>query len=144
MMKKGTVLFFKEKVIFRLMNREKLQQWIRKAVKQEGYNLGCINFIFCSDPYLRKLNKDYLKHDYFTDIVTFDNSSEKKLIEGDIFISIDRVRINAALYNVSFKEELQRVMIHGVLHLTGYTDKNSKEKMNMRKREDFWLMKRGF
>lgn len=143
-MKKGSVLFFKEKVKVRLMNREKLQHWIKKAVKQEGCVLGCINFIFCSDPYLRQLNKNYLKHDYFTDIVTFDNSTEKKIIEGDVFISIDRVRINSALYNVSFKEELQRVMIHGVLHLTGYSDKNSGEKINMKKREDYWLEKRGF
>ena len=143
-MEKESVLFFKENVTFRLMNRDKLQHWIHNAIKQEGYKLRCINFIFCSDPYLRKLNKIYLMHDYFTDIVTFDNSTEKKIIEGDVFISIDRVKINATLYNVSFNEELQRVMIHGVLHLTGYSDKNSKEKINMKKRENFWLLKRGF
>ncbi len=101
---------------------------------------GDITFVFCSDDYLLKLNKDYLQHDYFTDIITFDYC-EKNIISGDIFISIDRIKENARQYNVTFENELQRVMIHGVLHLVGYKDKSEEEKKIMREKENFYLNK---
>lgn len=138
------ILFFKEKIKFRFTMQENIRHWIKKMIKKEGAALSNINFIFCSDSYLRKINKEYLKHDYFTDIITFDNSNSKKQVDGDIFISIDRININSKIYNASFNDELQRVIAHGVLHLLGYEDKNSADKKIMRKREDFWLKERNF
>jgi probable rRNA maturation factor len=136
--------FFKESVIFRFLNKSEIQKWILGTVKKEKKSVENLNIIFCSDKNLRKINKTYLKHDYFTDIVTFDNSTSKSKIEGDIFISVDRVKINAKTYGVSFKDELHRVMIHGVLHLLGYTDKNVKSQQEMRLKEDHYLSKRNF
>jgi len=97
-----------------------------------------LNYIFCSDTYLHKINLEYLKHDTLTDIITFDYS-EKKQISGDIFISIDRIKENAPKFNQSTDIELNRVLIHGVLHLLGYKDKTPKEKETMRAKEDFYL-----
>lgn len=130
---------FKEDVTFRLTKRKTQELWIRQIIRKEGFKEDAINFIFCTDRYLRKINKQYLGHDYFTDIVTFDNSVLPKTISGDIYISIDRVKINANTYEISFNNELHRVMAHGVLHLVGYGDKNVKAKKVMREREDFWL-----
>ena len=110
------------------------------AVKKEGYAAHYIQFVFCSDVYLLELNQQYLHHDTLTDIITFDYREGKK-ISGDIFISIDRVRENAGKFNVLFKEELHRVMIHGILHLCGYKDKDKKSKMLMTEKEDFYLRK---
>ena len=141
-MKNPPIHFFKETVIFRFNNKTEIQEWIIKAIKSEKKSLENLNFIFCSDKHLRKINKTYLNHDYFTDIITFDNSSAKGEIEGDIFISIDRVLINAKAFKVSFKDELHRVIIHGVLHLLGYSDKTDKSQKEMRAMEDRWLAKR--
>ena len=140
----STIFFFKEEIKFTLSDRDKLKKWILKIIKNAGYNLSNLNFIFCSDAYLRRINKEYLEHDYFTDIVTFDNSIEKKIIDGDIFISVDRVKINSKNFNSTFRDELHRVMAHGVLHLLGYGDKNKKEKEEMKKMEDSSLSKRKF
>ena len=142
-MKNPPIHFFKESVSFRLIKKEELQTWIKKAIKSNKKELENLNFIFCSDKYLRKINKTYLNHDYFTDIITFDNSLQKGKIEGDIFISVERVKINAAQYKVSFTNELQRVIIHGVLHLIGFNDKAEKGQIAMRKAEDLWLKKLG-
>lgn len=139
--KNTTIYFFKEKVRFRLSGQEALRSWIGKAVWSEKYKLVTINYIFCSDKYLLQMNKEYLQHDYFTDIITFDNSTEKKTVEGDIFISVDSVKRNAKTFGTTFEDELHRVMIHGVLHLLGYKDKTAKDKAVMRRMENAWLLK---
>lgn len=114
---------------------QKVRDWLRLLIAEEGMDLAVLNFIFCSDDHLHQVNLEYLRHDTFTDIITFDNSEEDRLIEGDIFISTDRVRENAAGLKVSFREELLRVMAHGVLHLCGYRDKQPGEVALMRKKE---------
>jgi rRNA maturation RNase YbeY len=124
------------------MNSEALKKWISGIIKSEGYTLSNLNFIFCTDAYLRKLNKEYLNHDYNTDVVTFDNSVSGKNVDGDIFISIERVKANAKTFDVLFKDELHRVMIHGVLHLLGYSDKNKRDTSVMKKMEEKALTKR--
>ena len=143
-MKQPSIFFFKESIKFRLSKRNQLKDWILEIIKKEGYSISNINFIFCTDSSLRKINKKYLNHDYFTDIITFDNSVLKKTIEGDIFISIDRVIINSKKFTSSFNDELHRVMAHGVLHLIGYGDKTKSQKTVMKTREDFWLKRKTF
>ena len=143
-MKQPSIFFFKERIKFRLSKRKQLKGWILEIIKKEGYSISNINFIFCTDSSLRKINKQYLDHDYFTDIITFDNSVLKKTIEGDIFISIDRVIVNSKKFTSSFNDELHRVMAHGVLHLIGYGDKTKSQKTEMKTREDFWLKRRTF
>lgn len=140
-MKNYQISFFKEDVAFRLNKKELLCKWITSAAKKEKFKVEDLNYIFCSDPFLRKMNVKFLKHDYFTDIITFDNSLEKNKIVGDIFISIERIRINAKQYETTFDDELHRVMIHGLLHLTGYKDKTPNDKKEMRKMENYWLGK---
>jgi rRNA maturation RNase YbeY len=98
-----------------------------------------LNYIFCSDEYLLEINKQYLDHDYFTDIITFDNSEEDKQLEGDIYISVDRVRDNAATFHTDFDSEMRRVLIHGLLHLVGYEDSSEALKTAMRAKEDEYL-----
>ncbi len=107
-------------------------------IENENKKEGEINFIFCSDNYLLDMNKTYLKHDYFTDVITFDYC-ENEILSGDIFISIDRIKENAKLYNVSFNQELHRVMIHGLLHLVGYNDKTDEEQKEMTDKENEYL-----
>jgi probable rRNA maturation factor len=133
--------FFKEDIQFRLTAKEQVVKWLLNVISKEGFKAGEVNYIFCNDKYLRKINKDYLQHNYNTDIVTFDNSGDKKIISGDIFISVDRVRENAMAYETRFSNELHRVMVHGLLHLAGYDDKNSRKQDEMRQREDYWLKK---
>ena len=133
------ILFHKEDIQFRLTQAKLLKSSIHKIARKEGFTIKCINYIFCSDSYLKKINKEYLNHNYFTDIITFDNSEEKGIIEADIFISIDRVKENALLYNVPISSELKRVMIHGLLHLCGYGDKTIPQQKEMRKKEDSYL-----
>ncbi len=137
-----SILFFKENVRFRITKKEFLIKWINRQVKKYGYKIDDLNFIFCNDKYLRSINKQYLQHDYFTDIITFDNSIENKNIIADIFISIDTVENNAKTFGVNFKDELHRVMAHGVLHLLGFSDKNPKHKKQMSAEEDKWLSAR--
>ena len=143
-MKTIPIKFFKEEIKFRLADTDNLKYWILKIIKNKKYKLSELNFIFCGDKFLRKINKKYLNHDYYTDIITFDNSITKEFISGDIFISIDRVRINANTYKSSFNDELHRVIAHGVLHLLGYGDKSKDQKIEMKKMEDRCLMKRDF
>lgn len=133
------ISFSYEEVDFRMENTNNLSQWIKSVIEIEGYRLKQITYIFCSDDYLLGVNKEYLDHDFFTDIITFDQSDDRKLIEADIFISVDRVRENAATNNEQFDHELRRVMIHGVLHLMGYNDKTSEQERQMRKKEDTCL-----
>ncbi|MEK6475949.1 rRNA maturation RNase YbeY [Catalinimonas sp. 4WD22] len=113
--------------------------WINKAILNEGFQLENLNYIFCSDAYLLQINITYLQHDYYTDIITFDNSESSKLIDGDIFISTDRVLDNSQAEQTTFFQELLRVIIHGALHLMGYDDKDDISKSSMRKMEDKYL-----
>lgn len=132
------VLFTKAATRFKFDNATGIRKWILSAIKKEGYTAGYIQFVFCSDDYLLELNQQYLHHDTLTDIITFDYREGKK-ISGDIFISIDRVKENTGKFNVRFKDELHRVMIHGILHLCGYKDKDKKSTQVMREKEDFYL-----
>ena len=113
-------------------------KWLTNSVNSLDYTIGELSFVFCSDDYLRKLNIKHLNQDYFTDVITFDYSKEMSLI-GDVFISTERVKENAKLFNVSFNEELFRVIIHGVLHLCGFKDKTKEEKAEMRSKENDFL-----
>ncbi len=133
------ISFFYEDVDRKLEKPLKTKQWLKKSIVTEGYKIGRINFIFCSDAYLLEVNRQHLDHDYYTDIITFDNSDEEGLIEGDLFISIERVIENAENQGVAYINELKRVMIHGILHLLGYNDKSREEIEEMRKKEDFHL-----
>lgn len=125
------------------LQRKTLINTIVFLIANENFVQGDISIIFCSDEYLLKINEQYLGHNYYTDIVTFDYV-ENSVISGDLFISIDRVRDNAKELNIAFKEELNRVIIHGVLHLTGYKDKTEAEKTVMREKENFYLRIAGF
>jgi rRNA maturation RNase YbeY len=135
----SSIAFFYEDTDFRLSTSPRTRAWIRKVIKAENQRLGQLNYIFCSDEFLLEINRQYLHHDTLTDIVTFDNSEQKGLIEGDIFISVDRVTENADKFKVTFREELHRVIVHGALHLIGYQDKSPSQKAEMRKKEDSYL-----
>lgn len=128
--------FFPEEISFKLSQPLKTSKWLKTISKSEGYEVGGINYIFCSDDYLLEINRQYLDHDYYTDIITFDNSEEDKKLEGDIYVSIDRVKENAKDLNIEFETELRRVIVHGLLHLMGYEDTNGALKQQMRKKED--------
>jgi len=143
-LKEESIKFFTEDTSYQLRQRTEIRTWLKSIAKREKYSIQELNYIFCSDEYLLQMNKDFLDHDYYTDIITFDNSEVKGKIEGDIFISIDRVKDNAQLQNTSLKDELHRVLVHGLLHLTGYKDKTSKEQEIMRKKEDSSLSLRKF
>ena len=128
--------FFSEDISFNLKKKTLIRKWIKEIIKQKGAELNEINYIFCSDPYLKQVNIDYLDHHYFTDIITFDNTEEGGKMEADIFISIDRVKENSLEYSRNFEDELHRVIIHGVLHLLGLPDKTKEEQKLMRQEED--------
>ncbi len=132
--------YISEKIKFKLKNPARLTNWIMASAKAEKRKLEPICYIFCSDNYLLKINKQYLKHSTFTDIITFDYSYDN-IISGDIFISIDRVKDNAKELGINFETELHRVMIHGILHLSGYGDKTEKGERQMRELEDKYLKK---
>lgn len=125
---------------FQLENKEKTSNWIQSCIEEEGFELGEINYIFCDDSYLHKINIEFLQHDTLTDIISFDYTLGK-LVGGDIFISTERVRENAKLFNVPFENELHRVIIHGVLHYMEYKDKTEEEKEIMRNKENDCLKK---
>lgn len=134
-----SIQFFQEDVDFKLQHPRKTISWIKKTITQEGKIPGEINFILCSDEYLLKVNQDYLNHNTYTDIITFDTSDEEDSIDGDIFISVDRVKENALKFHKTEDEEIHRVIIHGVLHLIGYGDKTKDLKAQMRSLEDTYL-----
>lgn len=131
--------FFVEDVDFKLKNKKNLRSWIEQSINAENYTLKEANFIFCSDAYLLKINQDYLQHDTYTDIITFDNSENDSEIVSDIFISTERIAENALSYHITFLQELHRVMIHGILHLLGYKDKSVKDKNLMTDKENYYL-----
>lgn len=123
---------------FELDNVANKSNWLSSVITNENYKEGEINFIFCDDEYLLKLNQDFLNHNTYTDIISFDYRVGKKL-HGDIYISVDRVKENARIYAVEFDHELSRVMVHGVLHFCGYKDKTKDEVSAMRDKENFYL-----
>lgn len=133
-----SINFYFEEIEEFQLDLPKSKKWIKNTIKKEGREPGEITFIFCSDDYLLEINKQYLDHDYYTDIITFDYV-EGKEISGDIFISVDRVKENAATFGVDFQNELNRVLVHGVLHLLGYKDKSADEKKLMTSKEDEYL-----
>ena len=114
------------------------KEWIKAIIKEENRKLGAVNFVFCTDDYLLKMNKEFLNRNYLTDVISFDLKQENE-ISGDIFISIERIQENAKKYGVTFLEELIRVMAHGLLHLIGYNDQNAEEKRDMSLKEDYYL-----
>lgn len=135
------VFFFEEDIQFKPKHKAVLRDWIKSTIITEGYKLKELNYIFCSDKYLIELNQQYLNHDTYTDIITFDNSETEGLVIGDIFISVERIRENASLFSVPEADELHRVIIHGVLHLMGYQDKTKKDKSLMTNKENLYLSK---
>ncbi len=126
---------FNYETSFELGDEELYSRWVSSIIDTESKVEGTINYIFCDDSYLLKINEEYLKHDTFTDIISFDYSIGKEL-HGDIFISVERVRENAVDYRVDFTEELNRVMAHGILHYCGYNDKNKEDELVMRLKEE--------
>lgn len=132
------MISFNYETDFELSNEEKFSHWISDAISNEGFKEGELNYIFCDDAYLLKLNIEFLDHDTLTDIISFDYTLGK-LINGDIYISVERVEENAKDYSVSFENELSRVMVHGILHYCGYKDKTEVEAMEMRKKENYYI-----
>ncbi|MBC6365398.1 rRNA maturation RNase YbeY [Algoriphagus sp. AK58] len=127
--------FFTEDIKFDLSQKQKRKNWLKQIAQSEDFKLGELNYIFCSDEYLYQINVDYLNHHTYTDIITFDNSEEEKVIEGDIFISIDRVKENAQKHKQEESSELSRVISHGLFHLMGYKDKTKSDAEVMRSKE---------
>jgi len=131
------VFFFCEEIVYHHPTESSIINLIKTILRDHGSELGNISVIFCSDNYLLKMNKEYLDHDYYTDIITFPMHEDP--MSGDLFISIDRVKENAHQNNHSFESELNRVIVHGVLHLVGYGDKSEPEIIEMRTKEDYYL-----
>jgi len=135
----GELNFFSEEITFRLRDKKKLRKWIMKTIQNEGGEYETINFIFTSDSYLHKINVDYLQHDTYTDIITFEYNEGDLPIISDIYISIDRCKENAKTYSIRLRDEIHRIIIHGVLHLLSYKDKTKKDKELMTSKEDYYL-----
>lgn len=121
------------------ISETKVSKWLEKVISEENFFLGEVGYIFCDDKFLLGINQQFLQHDTFTDIITFPTSEIDNVISGEIYISVERVEENATLNKTSFDEELHRVIVHGVLHLLGYEDKEPGEKLLMREKEDHYL-----
>jgi rRNA maturation RNase YbeY len=132
------IRYFQEDIRFELKQKMLNNRWLKMVAGSEMRRLGAINIIFCSDNYILDVNMKYLQHDYFTDIITFDYC-EKDVLSGDLFISIDSVRENARFYGTEFADELNRVMVHGLLHLIGYDDHSEADIAVMRQKENYYL-----
>ena len=132
------ICFFSEDITFNLDAKLMMKKWLKRVAAEAGHTVGDLNYVFCSDSYLLEMNRQYLGHDYFTDIITFDSREVPgaKKIDGDIFISIDTVRANGEEYKEGFERELHRVMAHGLLHLVGYDDGTEAEQQQMREAEN--------
>jgi probable rRNA maturation factor len=135
----GSITFQIHEISFRISDRRKLKSCLKTIFSSEKIDFKKVNFIFCADEYLYSLNKRFLNHDTYTDILTFPFSSGGEPVVGEIYISVERVRENSIINSISFNNELQRVMIHGILHLCGYKDSTTSQKLTMRKKEDFYL-----
>ena len=131
--------FFNEDIDFKLKGKNNFKAWLKKVAEKEGFIINDLNYIFCSDKYLHKMNLEYLDHDTYTDIITFDNSENDNVIEGDIFISIERITDNSKTLNIQFEDETKRVIIHGLLHLCGYDDHSDEDKAEMRRLESEYI-----
>jgi len=132
--------FFSEETDFVIDQPPLIINWLEAIAKQENQEIDTLNYVFCSDEYLLKINRDYLQHDYYTDIITFDNrDGANDPIESDIFVSIDRVMENASEQNIPFENELKRVLAHGLLHLLGFNDKTVDQQKVMREKEEAYL-----
>jgi rRNA maturation RNase YbeY len=132
------MISFNYEVAFKLHSETSIIKWLKEVIQLENCKVGDINFIFCDDEYLHKLNVEFLKHDTLTDIISFDYSVGKEL-HGDVFISKERVQENAENFEVNFDDELRRVMVHGILHYCGYKDKSDDESRIMRQKENHYL-----
>ena len=136
------IRFFSEDIAFDLKGKRAISKWLRSVASENGYQIGEMNYIFCSDPYILDINQKFLGHDYFTDIITFDNSEDyliekgKRGVSADIYISIDTVRSNGQEYGEGFEKELHRVIVHGLLHLIGYDDVTPAKQKKMRAAEN--------
>ena len=135
---KPAIYFFFETPVT-LRDRTGIKKLIASVFRKEGVKLGSLNYIFCTDKRLLKINQDFLKHDYYTDIITFELSPKGLPIEGEIYISVDRVKENAITEETSFKQELLRVILHGALHLCGYKDKTAAQVKLIRQKEEFYF-----
>lgn len=135
------VSYFFEDTNFKFNRRRLTSQWLKFTAESEIKRIGQVNIIFCSDNYILDINQKYLQHDYFTDIITFDYCEGKNL-SGDLFISVDTVRENAMFYGTEFDDELNRVIVHGLLHLIGYDDHSEEDQKTMRSKEDYYLAQR--
>ena len=132
------IAFHSEGIDIKTLNLKRVSDWLSQTIRKEQKEIGNLNFVFSSDEYLLSMNQEYLNHDTYTDVITF-NYVENNLISGDIFISAERVKENALLYSSNFTDELHRVIVHGVLHLIGYNDKTDREAQEIRAKEDFYL-----
>jgi rRNA maturation RNase YbeY len=139
MISKSKVYFFFDNVSISLRNRTELKKAIELLFKREKKSLANLNYVFCSDKKLLDINRQYLKHDFYTDIITFDLSEKRGPVTGEIYISVDRIKENAQKLGESLDSELRRVLFHGALHLCGYKDKTKQEKEKMRKKEQLYL-----
>jgi rRNA maturation RNase YbeY len=130
------IYFFSEEINFELKEKLNRKRWLKNIATKAGFNIRELNYVFCSDEYLYQINLEYLNHETYTDIITFDNSEKEFDLSGDIFISIDRVNENAKTHNQEIETELSRVLAHGLLHLMGYKDKTKEESTLMRQKEE--------
>lgn len=134
------IYFFNEDINFKFKDKNKFKSWLKKVAEKEGFRINVLNYIFCSDQYLHKINLEYLNHDTYTDIITFDNSEQENIIEGDIFVSVERIIDNLKTLHLEFDDELKRVIVHGLLHLCGYDDFTLEDKANMRLLESEYIV----
>ena len=133
------IWFHNEETPFNLTGKNQVKRWLKKVAEEEQRKIGTLNIIFCSDHYLLETNKNFLNHDYYTDIITFDHSEQNDELSGDLFISTDRIMEFSKTHNIEFVDELHRVIVHGVLHLAGHNDKTDGQKTEMRKLENHYL-----
>ena len=132
--------FFNEDIDFKFKDKNNFKVWLKKVAEKEGFRITDLNYIFCSDQYLHKINLEYLNHDTFTDIITFDNSEDESTLEGDIFLSIERIIDNSRILDTHFEEEIKRVIVHGLLHLCGHDDHSIEDKTEMRCLESKYML----
>ena len=134
------VRYYNDSTTYRMREKRKVAAWLKLVAEQEGYTLGDVTYIFCSSEVHRKMNIDFIGHDYFTDIITFDYSElEEGVVSGDIFIDVETVADNARIYGVTARQEMLRVVVHGVLHLCGQKDKDPEDEKEMHRKEDKYL-----
>ena len=135
------VRYYNDQTNFRLRDKRKIASWLKAVAQEEGYALGDVTYIFCSSEVHRKMNIDFIGHDYFTDVITFDYSDLKGegIVSGDIFIDVDTVKDNARIYGATFTSEMHRIIVHGVLHLCGQKDKIPRAEKQMHRKEDKYL-----